>query len=279
MRSFGLCALIAVAACAPKSPPVPQLAHADAEFAIRAARNAWSLAFVRRDTASLAAQWAPNGVLSTGAGTWRGRDEIVREHYAALFRSRPDITFTRKLQRVEGQDGWQLVSELGAWVERWSEPDGLTELRGTYFTMWRRTGGDWFKLSEIFVPATCKGRAYCAPRPERPGLSASSWKVQPDPDRERRIRLRAILTDVADGIKESPALTDSVRVTIHKDPRLKELTSFEFVGCNDMTRRGVKRLGSPVNDVCYYKGNVGNDVWGFTFWLTPEGTVADFGYP
>jgi ketosteroid isomerase-like protein len=140
----------------------------DAERDVRAERAAWNAAFASRDTAVLAEQWAPAGTLSTGAGIWRGREEILREHYLSLFAGRPDVTFAREPERVTGHDGWNLVYETGRWVERWSEPDGTTELRGAYFTMWRRAGGRWRKVSEIFVPDYCAGGAYCAPRPERP---------------------------------------------------------------------------------------------------------------
>jgi ketosteroid isomerase-like protein len=139
----------------------------EAEGTIRSAREDWNAAFARRDTAALAAQWAPEGELIGGAGRWRGRDEIVRAFYAGLFQYRPDITFTREPTRIEGHEGAGLVYELGSWVERWSEPDGPTELRGAFFAMWDRRGGNWLKSAEIFVPAVCTGGAYCAPRPER----------------------------------------------------------------------------------------------------------------
>jgi len=181
MRHLFCCSALFVAACAGHAPVLASdssgtsalaanvgAAKTDIQRAIKAERDAWNVAFARRDTAALGAQWAPTGTLSTGAGTWQGREEIVREHYASLFSGRPDISFTRTTDRVAGHDGWHLVYETGRWIEKWSERDGVTELRGAYFTMWRRARGRWRKLSEIFVPDYCAGSTYCAPRPERP---------------------------------------------------------------------------------------------------------------
>jgi hypothetical protein len=110
--------LVAVSACQPQGGARPSTTH-EAEGTIRSAREAWNAAFARRDTAALAAQWAQDGELISGAGRWRGRDEIVREFYAGLFQYRPDITFTREPTRIEGHEGAGLVYELGSWVERW----------------------------------------------------------------------------------------------------------------------------------------------------------------
>jgi hypothetical protein len=168
MRVSSICMLVAVSACQPHGGVLARPSTTrEAEGTIRSAREAWNGAFARRDTAALGAQWAQDGELIGGAGRWRGRDEIVRGFYAGLFQYRPDITFTREPTRIEGHEGAGLVYELGSWVERWSQPDGPTELRGAYFAMWGRSGGKWLKSAEIFVPAACTGGAYCAPRRER----------------------------------------------------------------------------------------------------------------
>jgi ketosteroid isomerase-like protein len=170
MRVLGIYMLVAAAASGCQSygrVAAPPSSTREAESAIRSARKDWNGAFARRDTATLAAQWAPDGELIGGAGRWRGRDEIVRGFYAGLFQYRPDISFTRQPTRIEGHEGAGLVYELGSWIERWSQPDGPTELRGTYFAMWTRSGEKWLKAAEIFVPAVCVGGAYCAPRPKR----------------------------------------------------------------------------------------------------------------
>ena len=32
-------------------------------------------------------------------------------------------------------ENWDLASEWGDWLERWTYKDGVTEIRGTYLTM------------------------------------------------------------------------------------------------------------------------------------------------
>jgi uncharacterized protein (TIGR02246 family) len=166
MRVLAILVLIAggASACQPHGRvPAPSSSAREAERAIRSARADWNAAFAQRDTAALAAQWAADGELIGGAGRWRGRDEIVRTFYAGLFQYRPDVTFKHEPTRIEGHAGFRLVYELGAWVERWAVPDGPTELRGEYLTMWVQSGGRWLKSAEIFVPRQCIGAAYCAP--------------------------------------------------------------------------------------------------------------------
>lgn len=170
MRNFILLLTFVVPACsaqrgvptAPSPRPVAETASA-----IRAAREAWNRAFAARDTAALAAHWSANGILSTGLGAMQGRDVIVREHYATLFEDRPDVTFTRTPREIDGHAAWPVQYEFGDWVETWTEPDGRTELRGTYYSMWLGIGDRWLLLSDSYVPGTCTGSRYCEPRPRR----------------------------------------------------------------------------------------------------------------
>jgi ketosteroid isomerase-like protein len=170
MRHIGVVLTLVGSACsapqrvpsAASAPPTTQTAAA-----IRVAREAWNQAFAARDTATLAAQWTPNGILSTGLGTMQGRDVILREHYVSLFHDRPDVTFTRTPREIDGHAAWPIVYEFGDWVETWREPDGRTELRGTYYSMWLNTGDRWLLLSDSYLPRTCTGSRYCDPRPRR----------------------------------------------------------------------------------------------------------------
>ena len=171
MRSIPLILALGILACsAPQrvqtsTTPPPATGPA---AAIHAARQAWNQAFAARDTARLAGQWTANGILSTGLGSKQGRDVIIREHYASLFADRPDVTFTRSPREIDGHAAWPVVYEFGDWVETWTEPDGRTELRGTYYTMWLGIGDRWLVLSDSYVPRSCSGSRYCEPRPRRP---------------------------------------------------------------------------------------------------------------
>lgn len=170
MRQLLLPLTVALSACSAHqggptaTPPSPVTETA---AAIRVAREAWNQAFAARDTAALAAQWTPNGILSTGLGTMQGRDVILREHYASLFDDRPDVTFASTPREIDGHAAWPVMYEYGDWVETWTEPDGRTELRGTYYSMWLGTGDRWLLLSDSYLPRTCSGSRYCEPRPRR----------------------------------------------------------------------------------------------------------------
>jgi hypothetical protein len=71
------------------------------------------------------------------------------------------VILTHHPNRVVVNENWDVASEQGDWIERWTEKDGVTELRGTYLTMWKRDGGRWRKYSETIVPETCSGSSYC----------------------------------------------------------------------------------------------------------------------
>ena len=43
------------------------------------------------------------------------------------------------------------LSERGEWIERWTEKDGITELRGSYLGLWRRENGQWREGDEILA--------------------------------------------------------------------------------------------------------------------------------
>jgi hypothetical protein len=171
MKHLPLLLALGVSACTAHQPVQTAVSPprvTEAAAAIRAAREAWNRAFAARDTAVLAGQWAANGILSTGLGSMQGRDVILREHYVSLFADRPDVTFTRSPREIDGHAAWPIVSEFGDWVETWAEPDGRTELRGTYYTIWLGMGDRWVVLSDSYVPGTCRGSRYCEPRARRP---------------------------------------------------------------------------------------------------------------
>jgi hypothetical protein len=69
----------------------------------------------------------------------------------------PDLTLTHRASRIVVNEDWDLASEQGEWIERWTEKGGVTELRGTYLAMWKRDGGKWREYSETIVPETCSG--------------------------------------------------------------------------------------------------------------------------
>jgi len=63
---------------------------------------------------------------------------------------------------MEGSD---FAHEIGTWLERWTEPDGPTELQGDYFVLWRQIGTEWKEEAEVFSPSRCLGKSYCVNNP------------------------------------------------------------------------------------------------------------------
>ena len=92
-----------------------------------------------------------------------GSDALEHFH-ASLFMRRPDVILTHHPNRVVVNEDWNVASEQGDWMERWTDKDGATELRGTYLAMWKRDGGQWREFSETIVPESCTGSSYCQGR-------------------------------------------------------------------------------------------------------------------
>jgi hypothetical protein len=68
----------------------------------------------------------------------------------------------RTPERIEVFDAWGMASEAGTWEGRWTEPDGVVTIVGTYFAKWHRSeDGRWRIRAEVFVPTRCSGSAYC----------------------------------------------------------------------------------------------------------------------
>jgi hypothetical protein len=98
----------------------------------------------------------------------------VRRHNEDLFKLRPDVATIRTPGRVAVTEGIDVASEEGTSIERWTARDGITELRGSYFTMWKRINGKWKQQAEVTVPESCKGGSYCRP------ISEAVFKDSPE---------------------------------------------------------------------------------------------------
>ena len=51
---------------------------------------------------------------------------------------------------------WGVASERGEWTGRWTEPDGVVQVRGTYLAQWRQVHGTWLIQAEVFVPTLAR---------------------------------------------------------------------------------------------------------------------------
>ena len=127
---------------------------------IRSVRQDIDKAFQRHDTKQLATLVSSDCHFTAPSVHIDGSDALERFH-ASLFLRRPDVILTHRPNRVVVNEDWDVASEQGDWIERWTEKDGVTELRGTYLTMWKRDGVDWREYSETIVPEICTGSSYC----------------------------------------------------------------------------------------------------------------------
>ena len=129
--------------------------------AVRAARKRSNVAIAQRDTATLVALSALSyhSVSSRNVHT-NGRDGVAAQ-WRAQFMTHADVNYVRSPITVRVFTPWQMAEENGAWVGRWSEPDGRVVIRGTYSAKWRRIDGAWLLEAEVFTPRSCRGSTYC----------------------------------------------------------------------------------------------------------------------
>lgn len=130
---------------------------------IRFARREWNRAIESRDTTAFRALLSKTYHSASGFGHIFGADSAVI-FAARLFAGRPDLLFQARATRIRVLAEHGLASEFGEWVERWREPSGHTELRGTYYALWRRQNSRWLIEGEVNVPESCTGSDYCKPR-------------------------------------------------------------------------------------------------------------------
>lgn len=123
-------------------------------------RHQMDEAFQHHDAKQLAALFSSACHFTTAALHVDGGDALEHSH-EALFLKRPDVTLVHQTDRIVVDENWDVASERGEWVERWTEKDGITELRGSYLGLWRRENSEWRESDEMLVPEACKGGSYC----------------------------------------------------------------------------------------------------------------------
>jgi ketosteroid isomerase-like protein len=140
---------------------LPARAQERDEPMIRAARARYNAAIAAHDTVRIAENWLPEywSVTSTNAQL-AGRDS-ARASIIQLFASRPDVVYVRTPERIDVNASWGQAAESGEWKGQWTQPDGVTRVGGRYFAKWRKDGGRWMLLTEVFVQTTCSGSGYC----------------------------------------------------------------------------------------------------------------------
>ncbi|SRR5260370_40026059 len=137
-----------------------QTAASSSADQIRSVRQEIDKSFQKHDAKQLRAWFTPDCHFTAPSLHIDGA-EALEQSDASLFTRRPDVIFIHHTNCIAVNENWAVASEEGDWTERWMEKDGVTELRGTYLVMWKRSGGHWLEHSEIIVPESCTGSSYC----------------------------------------------------------------------------------------------------------------------
>ena len=127
---------------------------------IRSQRQEIDKAFQRHNAKQLAILFSSACHFTAAAVHIDGGDALEHFH-ETLFLKRPDVTLVHRTDRIAVNENWDVASEQGEWIERWTEKDGMTELRGSYLGLWKRENGQWRESDEVIVPETCNGSSYC----------------------------------------------------------------------------------------------------------------------
>jgi len=110
---------------------------------------------------------------------------------------------------------------------------------------------------------------------------ASEGKERPDPEPQTTQLARDVLSDIANGVKDSPRITPGLRdfaiprVSGDVTSWLKDLKSFTYLAREDAQQRGMERRGAKVSLISYYKMITGERTLYMTFYLTDENKVTD----
>lgn len=116
------------------------------------------------------------------------------------------------------------------------------------------------------------------------GLLLSTVPREPDPDTALTQRLREFLERLGRG-EDSPAATPTLATVLRGQvadmkrilgKRIAELRSFTYITSDDAQARRAERLGVPVSRLVHCEMVTASETRYYTFWLTPDGHVADF---
>ena len=135
------------------------------ERLIRETRSRSNAAIAAHDLDGIAGAWMPDVHVVSSTSAQTAGSQGNRQRMAQQFKNRPDTIYVRTPATVQVFDSWNVASERGEWIGRWTEPDGKLEVGGTYQAQWRKIDGRWLIQAELYVPTHCRGSKYCKQRP------------------------------------------------------------------------------------------------------------------
>ncbi|MGH6689875.1 MAG: hypothetical protein ACREF4_04245 [Gammaproteobacteria bacterium] len=115
-----------------------------------------------------------------------------------------------------------------------------------------------------------------------PGLHVGPEPAQPDPDPAVTMALRETLGRLArgeDDFRVLPVrklyLPPALRRALAHDLATRQ--AFTFIACDDTRTRLLERSGERVSRVCHYRFVNATATYYYSFWLLPDGRIADIG--
>jgi ketosteroid isomerase-like protein len=135
------------------------------EQTIRDLRAKSNAAIAAHDVAGIARAWMNDFHVVSSTSAQAAGSQANQQRMAAQFKNRPDTIYLRTPQAVDIYAPWNVASERGTWVGRWTEADGKLEIGGTYLAQWRKFNGQWLIQAELYVPTHCRGSNYCNQHP------------------------------------------------------------------------------------------------------------------
>lgn len=135
------------------------------EQLIRDTRARSNAAIAAHDLAGIARAWVNDVHVVSSTSTQTAGSQANQQRMARQFETRPDTIYVRTPSTIDVYSPWNVASERGEWIGRWTEPDGNLEIGGTYLAQWRRVEGRWMIQAELYVPTHCRGSKYCSQRP------------------------------------------------------------------------------------------------------------------
>jgi ketosteroid isomerase-like protein len=135
------------------------------EQAIRDSRARSNAAIAAHDVAGIARAWVNDVHVVSSTSTQTAGSQANQQRMARQFETKPDTIYVRTPGTIDVYSPWNVASERGEWIGRWTEPDGKLEIGGTYLAQWRRIDGRWLIQAELYVPTHCRGSKYCSQHP------------------------------------------------------------------------------------------------------------------
>ena len=135
------------------------------EQTIRDTRARSNAAISAHDVPGIARAWLNDVHVVSSTSAQTIGSQANQQRMARQFEIRPDTIYVRTPATIDIYSPWDVASERGTWVGRWTEPDGKLEIGGTYLAQWRKVKGQWLIQAELYVPTHCSGSSYCNQRP------------------------------------------------------------------------------------------------------------------